>query len=109
MQLDDPHFLVDREDTTVNTDEKNEAEDCPALPRRTWVISKKLGETAIVMNQEGINYGRGTGYTAGNFLCNRADDPSKKPAFTRIYAQLPMYGTEYSKPESRAQQAVPTK
>lgn len=39
MEFDDPHFLVDREDTTVTTEEKNEAEDCPALPGRAWVIT----------------------------------------------------------------------
>lgn len=81
----------------------------PPCPPRTWVITKKLDETAIVITQEDINFGRGPAYTAGKFLCYRADDPSKKPAFMRIYAQLPMYGTEFSKPGTRAEQAVPTK
>lgn len=109
MEFDDPHFLVDLEGTTVTTEEKNEAEDCPALPRRTWVITEKLDETAIVITQEDIKFGRGPAYTAGKFLCRRADDPSEKPAFMRIYAQLPKYGTEFSKPTTRAGQAVPTK
>ncbi|KAJ5704585.1 hypothetical protein N7536_000274 [Penicillium majusculum] len=94
MQFDDPHFLVDREDITVTTDEKNEAEDCSALPCRTWVITQKLEETALSINQEDIKFGRGPGYTAGKFLCYSADDSSKKPAFMRIYAQIPMDGTE---------------
>ncbi|KAJ5403068.1 uncharacterized protein N7487_008964 [Penicillium crustosum] len=94
MEFDDPHFLVDREDTTVTTEEKNEAEDCPALPGRAW---------------ENISFGRDPGYTAGKFLCYGADDSSKKPAFMRIYSQIPLDGTEFSKPETRAKQAVPMK
>lgn len=93
MQYDEPHFLVDREDTTVTTDKKYEAEDCPALPCQTWVITQKLEETALFINQEHIKFGRGPGYTAGKFLCYSADDSSKKPAFMRIYAQIPMDGT----------------
>ncbi|CAI7586082.1 unnamed protein product [Penicillium palitans] len=64
MQYDEPHFLVDREDTTVTTDKKYEAEDCPALPCQTWVITQKLEETALFINQEHIKFGRGPGYTA---------------------------------------------
>lgn len=93
MQYDEPHFLVDREDTTVTTDKKYEAEDCPALPCQTWVITQKLEETALFINQEDIKFGRGPGYTAGKFLCFSADDSSKKPACMRIYAQISMDGT----------------
>lgn len=106
MQCEDPHLLVDRLGQTVKTQAKEEANDCPALPSRTWVITEKLDERAIIMDLEDIKLRSSRGFAAGKFLCYAIDDPAKTPAFMRIYAQLPIAGTEWSSPDIRRQQAT---
>lgn len=109
MQCEDPQFLVDREGDRITTQAKEEADDCLALPARTWVITEGLEERAIIMTQHDMDLQRGEGWTAGKFLCYDAADPQKTPAFMRIYAQLPIAGTEWSRPSTRAQQAATKK
>lgn len=41
------------------------------------------------------------------FLCYRKDYLTQKLAFMRIHRQIPTIGTEYTKPKTRALQAIP--
>ena len=74
------------------------------FPAQTWIIIEKLSEQASRMTQEDIDDGFGLSFTHGKFLCHRADDTTKI-AFMRIYLQIPIVGTEFSR--TRATQAAP--
>lgn len=58
------------------------------------------------MDQEDTKLRSGRGFAAGKFLCYATEDPAKTPAFMRIYAQLPIAGTEWSSPNARRLQAA---
>lgn len=97
-------FLVGLEGTEVHTDAKTYLQ----LPSQTWVITEKLDETSLVMTQKDMDHGGlDPPFAAAKFLCHRKDDPTKKPAFLRIYHQIPIAGTEFSNSRIRANQAVP--
>lgn len=82
-----------------------EAKPKHALPLQTWVIDKHLEEDTLLICQSEYDHGVGDPYTAAKFLCHRKDDPTGKPAFMRIYHQIPIMGTEYSDSITRARQA----
>lgn len=96
-------FLAGLEGTEVTTDTKTPL----LLPSQTWVITEKLEETSLLMTQKDIDDGVGPAFTAAKFLCYRKDDPAKKPAFLRMYHQIPIAGTECLNSGIRANQAVP--
>lgn len=72
----------------------------------TWVITQHLEEDANLMRKEEVSR-RGPPQTVAKKLCYRKDDSTRKPAFMRLYRQLPTIGTEYDRPTVRALQAIP--
>ncbi|KAB8263302.1 hypothetical protein BDV32DRAFT_119159 [Aspergillus pseudonomiae] len=70
----------------------------------TWVITEKLSERAVNLTEEDVEWGIGTPMTVGTFLCHLEEDPAQL-AFMRIYHQIPITGTEWANPDTRAQQA----
>lgn len=96
-------FLAGLEGTEVTTDTKPSL----LLPSQTWVITEKLEETSRLMTKKDIDDGLGPPFTAAKFLCHRKNDPAKKPAFMRMYNQIPIAGTECLNSGIRANQAVP--
>lgn len=101
---DSTWFLPDLEGTEVTLD--SPAEPSFSIPRQTWVITKKLSERAMQMRQKDIDDNLGPPFTAAKCLCHLADDPAKV-AFMRIYAQIPIVGTEFQRREVKAKQAAP--
>ncbi|RMJ24460.1 hypothetical protein PHISP_04678 [Aspergillus sp. HF37] len=101
---DSAAFLPDLEGTEVTLD--SPAEPSFSIPRQAWVITEKLSERAMQMRQDDIDDNLGPPFTAAKCLCHRANNPAKV-AFMRIYAQIPIVGTEFQKPKGRAKQAAP--
>ncbi|CAG8288206.1 unnamed protein product [Penicillium salamii] len=104
--MDDFHdrlYLSSLEGSQIET----EAKPYLSLPREVWVIAKHLEEHGTTMSQEDVDLGRGHPLTTTKFLCYREDDPTQKPAFMRIYHQIPVLDTEYSKATVRSRQAFP--
>ncbi|KAJ5521606.1 hypothetical protein N7527_005721 [Penicillium freii] len=95
-------FLASLEGSEITTD----ADPYFSLPAQTWIITQHLEESALLMSQKEVAR-HGPVSTMAKFLCYRKDDVTQKPAFMRIHRQIPTIGTEYSKPEIRALQAVP--
>ncbi|KAJ5831268.1 uncharacterized protein N7525_009521 [Penicillium rubens] len=95
-------FLASLEGSEITTD----ADPYFSLPAQTWIITQHLEESALLMSQNEVAR-HGPVSTMAKFLCYRKDDVTQKPAFMRIHRQIPTIGTEYSKPEIRALQAVP--
>ncbi|KAJ5725254.1 uncharacterized protein N7483_006611 [Penicillium malachiteum] len=77
------------------------------LPERTWIITKKLEEVSLSMHKQDHEDPIGLDFAAGKFLCYLKGDEHQKPAFLRIYRQIPIIGTEWCPPNERASQAVP--
>ncbi|KAJ5135633.1 uncharacterized protein N7515_004911 [Penicillium bovifimosum] len=81
------------------------SDDASVVPRKHWVITKKLIERAAPMTDHDVKMGRGSAKTVGKFLCHAAEDPSQE-AFMRIYQQIPLTGTEDADHDTLARQAV---
>lgn len=109
MHSSDAQFLSGLEGTEVTTDNKTPHDVTPSRsPPQTWIITKKLSETALYMTQQDVDKGHGSPFTAAKFLCHRKEDATKI-AFMRIYHQIPITGTECSKSGVRAKQAASPK
>lgn len=111
MHSGEASFLSGLEGTEITTDDKM-ADDQNAAdaalsptPLHSWKITEKLEERACFLDQEDVDEGLGTPFTAGKFLCHLEEDPAKL-AFMRIYQQIPVMGTELSKLRVRSQQAA---
>lgn len=72
----------------------------------TWIITENLSERAAYRTRQQVERGTGTPKTVGIFLCHLEDDPAQL-AFMRVYHQIPVTGTEYATPATRAQQVGP--
>ncbi|GLI77910.1 hypothetical protein PoHVEF18_006207 [Penicillium ochrochloron] len=72
----------------------------------TWIITEKHSERAAYRTRQQVERGTGTPKTVGLFLCHLEDDPAQL-AFMRVYHQIPITGTEYATPATRAQQVGP--
>lgn len=107
MKSGESDFLVGLEGTIVTTEAKPEAEDCPAFPTRSWVITKKLKEECLITSEKDVTGGLSISYVLGKFRCYDANDSTE--AFMRIYIQLPHDGTFFLKANIRQGQAAPPK
>lgn len=85
-------FIVGLIGTEITTEAKPDFQ----LPARIWVITDKLEELSVSVTQEEIDWGLLPGFAAAKFLCYLEDDPTKQPAFMRIYRQIPTQGAEWS-------------
>lgn len=86
-------FIVGLIGTEITTEAKPDFQ----LPAKIWVITDKLEELSVSVTQEEIDWGLLPGFAAAKFLCYLKDDPTKQPAFMRIYCQIPTQGAELSK------------
>lgn len=103
MRSAETSFLLRLQGTEVTTTAKPDFQ----LLTKTWIITERLGEVSSFTYQMDIDGGIPPGFAAGKFLCHLKDDPTKEPAFMRVYYQIPTHGTEWSSYAVRASQAVP--
>ncbi|KAJ5783372.1 uncharacterized protein N7518_009049 [Penicillium psychrosexuale] len=104
MDTAETDLMGDLVGTEITTDAKTETN--LLLPSATWVITAKLNEISHPGDQHDIDKGFGYPYVAAKFLCYRKDDPAQRPAFVRIYQQIPITGTQISKSSIRVKQAI---
>ncbi|CDM36590.1 unnamed protein product [Penicillium roqueforti FM164] len=95
MDTAETDLMGDLVGTEITTDAKTETN--LLLPSVTWVITAKLNEISYPGDQHDIEKGFRYLYVAAKFLCYRKDNPAQRPAFVRIYQQIPITGTQISK------------
>ncbi|KAJ5531790.1 hypothetical protein N7527_005183 [Penicillium freii] len=98
-----PEFLTRLEGTTVTI---NPSPDSPLHVGPTrWEIVSKVEERTHIVTQRDATNGLGPAYAAGKFLCRPASPDNDNPnslSFMRIYKQIPIAGTEFTKAPMRA-------
>ena len=103
MHIAESSFIVGLEETELTT----KCQFDYWIPTKTWDIYEKLEEISTFKTTEEINNGLRPGYDAAKFLYYAKDGIDQKPAFMRIYSQIPTLGTEWARPGVHATQAVP--
>lgn len=83
-------FIVGLEGSQVTTEDHHKLQ----LLARHWIVTEKINKVSLFMTQDKINDSSNPGFAAAKFLHYSKNDPTKKPAFMRIYRQIPVLGTE---------------